>query len=153
MNNTIKIYTDGSCNTQSKIGVWAAILFINNEIIKLYDVEENTTNNRMELTAVIKSIEYIQDNYPNYNSIELYTDSQYVEKLPSRAEQLIKNNFITKKGSLLQNTDLIKRFYELLKFTKIQIVKVKAHQKSTEEINYNREVDKLTRKILRNYLK
>ena len=59
--NEITIYTDGSCHAQKRIGAWAAIVIINIEKIVLKGVEINTTHNRMELMAVIKAIEYVNN--------------------------------------------------------------------------------------------
>ena len=148
----IKIYTDGSCNTESKVGGWALIILNNLENIVLQNLELETTHNRMELTAVIKAIEYIKNKIPNYNLIQIYTDSQYVAQIPKRADKIISKDFKTNKGKDIQNLDLIKRLMQLIESTKIEFIKVKAHQKSTNQPNYNREVDKLSRKIVRNYM-
>lgn len=147
--NTIEIYTDGSCNTKSEIGAWAAILFFKNQRNTIMGVSKDTTNNRMELTAVIKSIEYLIQNKLSNNTIKIYTDSQYVEKLPQRANKLESTHYITKKGNELPNTDLIKQFLSLLNVLEVELIKVKAHQKTGNLPNYNREVDKMCRKIVR----
>ena len=153
MNNTIiEIYTDGSCHTKTKIGAWAAIIFFENQKKTISGVSKDTTNNQMELTAVIKSIEYLIEHKLTDQNIKFYTDSQYVVKLPQRAHKLELTNYITKKGNELPNTDLIKRLVSLLKLFKVDFVKVKAHQKSGNLPNYNREVDKLCRKIVRDQI-
>lgn len=148
-NEIISIYTDGSCNTQLKVGGWAAILLIDKEKKVLQGSESNTTHNRMEMLAVIKSIEYVLENISKKSIIQVYTDSQYVFRIPERAEKLQSNNFITKKGSELNNKDLIQKLIELLNQHNIHIIKVKAHQKKTNTPNYNRDVDKLSRQIVR----
>lgn len=145
----IRIYTDGSCNTQLKVGGWAAIIFIGKDKEVLHGSESNTTHNRMELLAVIKSLEYVVEMFDKMVTIEVYTDSQYVHKIPERAEKLQSNNFITKKGNVLNNKDLIKSLISLLNQSNINLIKVKAHQKSTGKSNYNREVDMLSRQIVR----
>lgn len=148
-NEIILIYTDGSCNTQIKVGGWAAILLIDKEKKVLQGSESNTTHNRMEMLAVIKSIEYVLENISIKSIIQVYTDSQYVFRIPERAEKLQSNNFITKKGNELNNKDLIQRLIQLLNQHDIHIIKVKAHQKRTNTPNYNRDVDKLSRQIVR----
>jgi len=145
----IEIYTDGSCNPQYQIGGWAAIIFGAGEKVVLHDHAIETTHNRMELTAVIKSIEYVLKEIPNYKSIKIFTDSQYVERIPARTERLVSKNFNTKKGKKIQNLDLIQKLIDLLNHPKIEFIKVKAHQKASETPNYNREVDKLSRRIVR----
>jgi len=65
--------------------------------------------------------------------------------------RLRSNHFTTSRGNAIQNTDLIKKLYELIESINIEFVKVKAHQKKSVKVNYNREVDKLSRKIVRDY--
>ena len=148
-NKVIEVYTDGSCNPQYKIGGWAALFFIKSEKVVLQGSAIETTHNRMELTAVIKSIEYVLKEIPEFKSIKIYTDSQYVERIPFRAEKLVSKDFTTKKGSSIQNVDLIQKLIDLIHSTRIEFIKVKAHQKASKITNYNREVDKLSRKIVR----
>ncbi len=103
----------------------------------------------MELTAVIKAFEYVKAQAYNFGEIVVYSDSQYVVQLYGRKKKLQRNNFRTKKGKPIQNTDLVERLICLMGTIEIRFVKVKAHQKKTESLNYNREVDKLARKLLR----
>ncbi|MBI9053075.1 MAG: ribonuclease HI [Bacteroidales bacterium] len=149
-NQLIEIYTDGSCHTQQRIGGWAALIFVNNEKLVLQGSETDTTHNRMELLAVIKSIEYTVKEFNEFEKLFIYTDSQYVERIPLRTQKFILQNFRTKSGKEIQNVDLVKRLIGLLNSTNIEFVKVKAHQKASDTPNYNREVDKLSRKIVRN---
>lgn len=152
-NSVIKIYTDGSCNPQQKVGAWAALIFIDDKKIVLQDTVSETTHNRMELIAVIKSIEYVLKEIPGNKQIKIYTDSQYVEKIPDRTQKLVSKDFKTKKGVEIQNADLVQDIIELLNSaTAIEFIKVKAHQKTTVLPNYNREVDKLSRKLVRQYI-
>ncbi len=147
--NIINIYTDGSCHTQLNIGGWAAIIFATNSKIIIKGEEKKTTHNRMELFAVIKAIEFVDENYKNAFLI-IHTDSQYVFRIPERMEKLQKNNFITKKGNVLHNNDLIELLIKQIESHKIEFVKVKAHQKTEpENLNYNTEVDILARQIVR----
>jgi len=81
--SVIEIYTDGSCHTNYNIGAWAAVLLFGNDKILLKGEARQTTHNRMELTAVIKAIEFSDENY-NINHLVVYTDSQYVSKIPER---------------------------------------------------------------------
>jgi ribonuclease HI len=145
---SIEIYTDGSCHAQHKIGAWVAILFSGKEKKILSGLEKNTTNNRMELTAVIKATQHAIAHYKNV-SVKVYTDSQYVTVLPGRKEKLVSTDFITGKGTVLQNADLIKIFFTAISVLNIEFMKIKAHQKKDDTINYNREADMLSRKLLR----
>ncbi len=149
--NVIEIYTDGSCLNKYNFGGWAAIILFNKNKILLKGNEKDTTHNRMELLAVIKSIEYVNKNYKT-NFLKIYTDSQYVFRIPERMEKLIKNNFITKKGNLLHNNDLIEILIRQIETNNIEFVKVKAHQKENifdNSIMFNLEVDKIARQMIR----
>ena len=71
---TIKIYTDGACSGNPGKGGWGALIQEDNNETKINGSEQNTTNNRMELTAVIKALELFEKSI----EIEIYTDSKYV---------------------------------------------------------------------------
>ncbi len=73
---TIRIYTDGACKGNPGPGGWGAILQWNGHERELFGGEPNTTNNRMELLAVINALEALQ----RQCRAEVYTDSQYVQK-------------------------------------------------------------------------
>ena len=79
----IKIYTDGACIGNPGPGGWAAIVILENGKKELFGGEKLTTNNRMELTATIKAIEYCiekEDVQPSLKQIQIYTDSTYVKE-------------------------------------------------------------------------
>lgn len=145
----IEIYTDGSCNPQYQIGGWAALIFYNNEKVELKGIATKTTHNRMEITAVIESLEFILKKQIVYNSIKLFTDSQYIVGISLRTNKLISKNFKTNRGNQIQNYDLVIKLIELMNSLNIELIKVKAHQKMSGTPNYNREVDILCRKLLR----
>ncbi|MBT4917585.1 ribonuclease HI [Candidatus Peregrinibacteria bacterium] len=60
-NKKIEIYTDGSCIGNPGPGGWGAVIFIDGKEIELSGSEEDTTNNRMEMMAIIKALEWIND--------------------------------------------------------------------------------------------
>lgn len=146
---TIKIYTDGSCHTQLKIGAWAAILLIKNEKIVLKRVALETTHNRMELLAVIEAFEHLQKEQIKYDKAIIYSDSQYVVNIFDRKKNLKSNNFLTNKGTPIQNCDLVQKLISIIETYPVDFEKVLAHQKQSDSVNYNREVDKLARKMVR----
>ena len=82
--SAIVIYTDGSCNPKQGVGAWASLLFVDESKVVLTGTEEQTTHQRMELLAVIKSFEYLAKANILLRAIELYTDSQYVTGLSDR---------------------------------------------------------------------
>jgi ribonuclease HI len=145
----IEIYSDGSCHTESRIGGWAAVLFIGQKKVILTGKESNTTHNQMELTAVIKAIEYIQANNPSLKNIRICSDSQYVIGLQARKQKLTTNKFITRRGSTIPNAELVADLFKLIQSFNVEWNKIKAHQKKNETVNPNIEVDKLSRKIVR----
>ncbi len=150
---TIIVYTDGSCHTQQLIGAWVAIIFIEGEKIILSGVQNNTTHNRMELTAIIKALEFIsQRNLIEY-PITIITDSQYAVGLQDREQKFSASNFTSKKGNTISNADLVKTLLQLLKNWPAKFEKIKAHQQQSEEINYNIEADKLSRNLVRKTIK
>lgn len=73
-NKMIEIYTDGSCKGNPGKGGWGVYIKEGLKEIELYGMEENTTNNRMELTAILKIFPYLKKT----EKYIIYTDSQYV---------------------------------------------------------------------------
>jgi ribonuclease HI len=76
MNEVVEIYTDGACKGNPGIGGWGAWFHYNGHEKSIFGGEENTTNNRMEMTAVIKALETLK----RASKVKLYTDSSYVQK-------------------------------------------------------------------------
>ena len=145
----LDLYSDGSCHVQYKVGGWAAILCISEEKIVLSGMVPASTNNRMELTAVIKALSYIKEHFIHIRNITIYSDSQYVIGLPERKEKLVAAGFLTKKGNQIPNADLVNELLEAVGYFSVVWKKIKAHQKAGSAINYNREADMLARKIVR----
>jgi ribonuclease HI len=150
--NRIEIYTDGSCHTQQRIGAWAALILLGDKKEILSEIMYDTTHNRMELLSVIKAIKYTNTHHSDAK-LRIYTDSQYVCTLPNRLPRLKQKSFLTKKGTEIQNADLVKTFLHLIENQDIEWIKVKAHQKDdSEQTRNNRFVDKLSRKLVRENL-
>ena len=70
----INIYTDGACSGNPGIGGWGAVIIIEDKTVLLNGGLKNTTNNQMELTAVIEALKYFKEN----KEIIIFTDSKYV---------------------------------------------------------------------------
>ncbi len=99
------IYTDGACKGNPGSGGWGAVLLYKNHEKQLYGSEKNTTNNRMELMAVIKALQAL--NRPC--NIKIYTDSKYVQNgMLSWLEGWKKNNWKNSKKQEVKNIDLWK---------------------------------------------
>lgn len=157
-NDYINIYTDGSCNTKTNIGGWAFII-VNIEnienienidaieekenIIEYYGFDYNTTNNRMELTAVIKALSL----FDREKNIKLHSDSDLIVKSinEGKIKKWEENNWLTKKNNLRSNYDLWKILLKKSSIHKIEFIKVKAHSKNP----YNNLCNKLARKAMK----
>ncbi len=146
----IQIYTDGSCHTQERIGGWAAIILGKEKNIEIKGFVKDTTHNAMEILAVLKALDFLEKEYNNtFTKIEIVSDSQYVVRILERKEKLKANNFLTKKNNPIRNVDLVKKLIERIETLPLIFTKIKAHQKATTEINYNRVVDQLARNEVR----
>jgi len=74
--NVVRIYTDGACKGNPGPGGWGALLRSGRHEKELFGGEPETTNNRMELTAVIRALEALN----RRSRVEVFTDSEYVKK-------------------------------------------------------------------------
>jgi len=76
MTTRVEIYTDGACRGNPGPGGWAATLELGEHLRELSGAEAETTNNRMELTAVIRALEALK----RKNALRIHTDSEYVRR-------------------------------------------------------------------------
>ena len=131
----IKIYTDGACVGNPGPGGWAAIILMENEKKELFGGEKLTTNNRMELTAAIKALEYCdaqEGKQPSLKQIRIYTDSTYVkEGITVWINNWEKNNWKTADKKNVKNVDLWKKLKDLVKSKQIEWCWVKSHSGDT----------------------
>ena len=147
--NSAVIFTDGSCHTQKRMGAWVAIIFVDGAKTVLSGIVPNITHNRMELTGVLKALDYIKKGHQQVTDITIISDSQYVIGIPLRAKKLCAADFTTKKGKPIQNDDLVKQLLQYEKGIPLEFEKIKAHQKQEDILNYNIEADKLCRSLVR----
>jgi ribonuclease HI len=121
-----KVYTDGSCSPNPGAGGAGAVLIKGDKIVKeLIHAGGETTNNRMELYALIMSFEYI----PKDNDVIMYTDSQYVMKgINEWIHNWVKRGWLTAAGGRVKNADLWKQLLKLTEdYPNVTIEWVKAH--------------------------
>ena len=127
----ITIYTDGSCTGNPGPGGWAAIIITESNQKKIFGGEGLTTNNRMELTAAIKALEYCDENNDNQLSlsyIKIFTDSNYLKDgITMWIQNWEKNNWKTADKKNVKNVDLWKKLKELSKSKQIDWCWVKGH--------------------------
>ena len=99
----IKIYTDGACSGNPGKGGWGALIQENDNEKKLSGSELNTTNNRMELPAVIRALEH----YDAAKEIEVFTDSKYVmQGITEWIKNWKNNHWKTSQKKDVKNKDL-----------------------------------------------
>jgi ribonuclease HI len=109
-NETVEIFTDGACRGNPGPGGWGAILRANGREKELFGGEAATTNNRMELTAVIRALEALKR--PSH--VRLYTDSQYVQKgISEWIHTWKRKGWRTADKQPVKNEDLWRRLDEL----------------------------------------
>ena len=122
----VEIYTDGACSGNPGPGGWAAILFYkgHEKIITGFDAE--TTNNRMELIAVIRALECLKEPC----DATVYSDSSYIVNAVNKGWIIGWQNkkwLMPDKKSQRKNTDLWLTLLELLKAHRVRFVKVAGH--------------------------
>lgn len=120
----VKIYTDGACRKNPGPGGWAAILLSGEHKKEIFGNESNTTNNRMELTAVIQALSALKEKC----DVIVYSDSQYVINafvLDWINKWRINGWRIGTKE--LKNDDLWKTLYDLSRKHEIEWTWVKGH--------------------------
>ena len=136
--NKLEIYTDGACLGNPGPGGWAALIIDNNQERILSGNNEMTTNNRMELLAVIKALESIN----HHLEITIYTDSKYViNGITSWIKKWKTNDWKNSSKTPVKNIDLWKILDVSPQKKKIKWVWVKGHSGNT----YNDKVDEIAR--------
>ena len=110
--DTVILYTDGACSGNPGPGGWGAILKYREHILELSGGEKNTTNNRMEIYAVIAGLSALKKPC----RVELYSDSKYVINSISLgwAKKWKENNWIKSDKKKALNIDLWDRLLNLL---------------------------------------
>jgi len=133
----IDIYTDGACSGNPGPGGWGAVLIYNGIKKEISGYEENTTNNRMELTAVIKALSLLKRSC----KINLYSDSSYLINAFNQKwiENWQKRGWLKSDKTPVENKDLWLELLDLSSCHDIKWIKVKGHSDN----EYNNRCDKL----------
>ena len=130
----IKIYTDGACVGNPGPGGWAAIVLFENKKKELFGGEKLTTNNRMELTAAIKALEYCAREEKKQlflKNVKIFTDSVYVkEGITVWVNNWEKNNWKTADKKNVKNVDLWKKLKNLTKSNRVEWYWIKSHSEN-----------------------
>ncbi len=135
----VLIYTDGSCLGNPGPGGYGAVLIYNDNRKELSKGYKNTTNNRMEMRAVIAALESLKEPC----NVTLYTDSQYVKNAITKKwiDNWQKNGWKTAAKKPVKNKDLWMQFLPLIKKHNVDFRWVKGHSGHPE----NERCDELAR--------
>ncbi len=139
----VEIYTDGACSGNPGNGGYCGILFYKEKELVVSGGETETTNNRMELTAVIESLKKLKEKC----EVDLYSDSAYVVNAINN-EWLInwkKSGWKTADKKQVANQDLWEQLLKLINEQKVTFIKVKGH---SDNENNNR-CDKIAREEIK----
>lgn len=148
----IHLFTDGSVNTKTKVGLGAILITnelewpVNSKV--LLKEFNNTSSTTLEIQILLWALRQIEDQ----RNVKVYTDSQNTLSLIERKTRLIKNDFKSKTGKELNNATLYRQFYSETERLSIELYKVKGHNKSINKdliAQIFGIVDKESRKALR----
>ena len=120
----IELFTDGACKGNPGLGGWGVLINNSNNFIELKGTQQQTTNNRMELIAVIEGLKSIKEN----ENIEITTDSMYVKNgINEWINNWKRNGWKTAAKKPVKNKDLWQELDELVQNYSINWKWVKGH--------------------------
>ena len=142
MTQEVMLYTDGACSGNPGPGGWGSVLVLETNARKISGFEPHTTNNRMELLAVIRGLEALQKPM----AVKVTTDSMYVKNAFTEGwlESWMKNGWKTKSKSPVKNKDLWMELTYLQRKHKLSWQWVKGHSGDF----YNELCDELARNAI-----
>jgi ribonuclease HI len=124
MSDIADIYADGACKGNPGVGGWGVMIVENGAKREIFGGEAQTTNNRMELTAVIRALEAL----PESSRARVHTDSQYVQLgISSWIHSWKRKGWRTADGKPVKNQDLWRRLDETARQRHVEWVWVKGH--------------------------
>lgn len=133
----VVVYTDGACSGNPGPGGWAALLFFGENKKELSGGEKNTTNNRMEIQAVIEALKALKEPC----KVKVHSDSAYVVNCFQQGwyKSWMKNGWKNSKKQPVENQDLWKELLRLMETHQVEYIKVKGHADN----EYNNRCDEL----------
>lgn len=139
------LYTDGACSGNPGVGGWGAVLMFKGAEKRISGAEAETTNNRMEMTAVIEGLKCLKEPC----EVDVYSDSAYT--VNAFQEGWIfgweKNGFKKSDNKPVLNEDLWRVLLGLTRVHKVKFIKVKGHADN----EYNNICDKLATTAVKNF--
>lgn len=141
----VTLYTDGACSGNPGIGGWGAVLMFNGHEKQISGAEAETTNNRMEISAVIEGLKCLKEDC----EVDVYSDSAYTVNAFLRGwiYEWEKLGWKKSDGKALLNSDLWQELYFLSKKHRLNFIKVKGHADN----EYNNICDKLATDAIKNF--
>ncbi len=138
----VVIYTDGACSGNPGPGGWGTVLMYKDSKKEISGGSKETTNNIMELTAVVEGLKMLK--YPC--EVDLYSDSAYIVNAFNQGwiYNWKKKNWKTADGKVVKNKEIWQELYELTKTHKVTFNKVKGHSDN----EYNNRCDELARNAI-----
>ncbi|GGG78036.1 ribonuclease HI [Paenibacillus radicis (ex Gao et al. 2016)] len=135
----VMIYTDGACSGNPGPGGWGAVLFYGPHQKEISGGEKQTTNNRMEIAAVIEALRLLKEPC----KVSVYSDSAYVVNCFQKGwiHGWLRNGWRNSKKEPVENQDLWKSLWELMKLHEVTYIKVKGHSDN----EWNNRCDELAR--------
>ena len=139
------LYTDGACSGNPGVGGWGAVLMYKGAEKRISGAEASTTNNRMEMTAVIEGLKCLKEPC----EVEVYSDSAYTVNafLNGWVDEWVRNGFKKADNKPVLNEDLWRTLLELVAIHKVKFIKVKGHADN----EYNNICDKLATDAVKNF--
>lgn len=143
MRKKVDIYTDGACSGNPGVGGWGAVLFYRGVRKEMSGAEGQTTNNRMELTAMIRALSALKEDC----EVTLYSDSAYCVDAFNKGwiASWKANGWRTADKSEVKNPDLWQELLALAERHKVTFVKVKGHSDN----EHNNRCDTLARAAIK----
>ena len=137
------IYTDGACSGNPGPGGWGTILMYKDAKKEISGGATDTTNNIMEMTAVIEGLKLLKEPC----NVKIYSDSAYVVNAFNEhwIEGWIKKNWQNSKKELVKNKELWLELLELIKQHNVKFIKVKGHSDN----EFNNRCDELARQAIK----
>lgn len=141
----VTIYTDGACSGNPGVGGWGAVLQYNGHEKRISGADGSTTNNRMEVTAVIEALKCLKEPC----EVQLYSDSAYTVNAFSNGWVYAwqKSNWVKADKKPVLNSDLWQELLRLTKIHRVTFNKVKGHADN----EYNNICDKLATDAVKNF--
>ena len=124
VDGAVEIYADGACKGNPGPGGWGVVLRTRGHDKELCGGEAQTTNNRMELTAVIEALSSLT----RHSKVRVYTDSQYVQKgISEWIHNWKRRGWLTADRKPVKNADLWRRLDEIARGHRVEWHWVKGH--------------------------